>query len=78
MKRLYTVHSIHRHTMAKRKDSNDHDAFVTIVLDSLKSSQIASLNMGIAMVRDDIEYMKDISSYKKHLEQVRNLNSNEF
>lgn len=28
IKRLYTVHSIHRHSIAKRKDSNNFDPFV--------------------------------------------------
>lgn len=37
MKRLYTVHFMHRHAIAKKKDSHNHDTFVQIVLDSLKS-----------------------------------------
>ncbi|EAR82920.2 hypothetical protein TTHERM_01068230 (macronuclear) [Tetrahymena thermophila SB210] len=70
LKRLYTVHTVHRHAIAKRKDSNNQDVFVGIVLDSLKSHMLTHLNMGISLLRDDTESIKDISSYKKHLENI--------
>ncbi|KAL4486828.1 hypothetical protein ABPG72_006660 [Tetrahymena utriculariae] len=70
LKRLYTVHTVHRHAIAKRKDSNNSDVFVGIVLDSLKSHRLTHLNMGISLLRDDTESIKDISSFKKHLENI--------